>query len=220
MTFEDRLLDQLRHVVTENPAPAPARPRAGRRRLALSGAGLTTAAAAAVVLVTSGGVSPERAYAVDEQSNGSVSVTINDLRDAEGLQRKLRAAGIPADVLYVAHPKVCAPGEGPQPGQGPQPVEGGSQMHTQVYEGSDPARKLDDAPPRGKNGDHLIQMSSVVSSSGEATFTVTPGELGTGERLTITASVGDLNSLAMGISSKDHPLPPPPCLPAGEPPTK
>ncbi|MEA2169931.1 MAG: hypothetical protein QOF76_3231 [Solirubrobacteraceae bacterium] len=206
MTFEDRLLDQLRHVVAENPAPAPAKPRVGRRRLALSGAGLTTAAAAAVVLLTSGGVSPERAYAVDEQSNGSVSVTINDLRDAEGLQRKLRAAGVPADVRYVAHPQVCAPGQGPG-------------MPTQVYEGSDPARKLDDAPAPGK-GDHLIEMSSVVESSGKATFTISPGELGAGERLTITASVGDLNSLAMGISSKGHPLPAPPCLPAGAPPTK
>src|ERR1700712_2338355 len=96
--FEDRLLEQLRQIVVENPDPgvrlAPQRaPR--RTRLALAGAGAAAATAAVAIVATSSDVTPS-AYAVQPRKDGSVSVKIRSLSDAAGLQRSLRAAGVPA----------------------------------------------------------------------------------------------------------------------------
>jgi len=108
-TFEDRLLAELCAVVAERPAPAPAPPPSGRRaprtRLALAGGAL--AATAAGAFVVAGGDTSTPAYAVAKQSDGSVTVQINSLRDAAGLQAKLRAAGIPAVVDYTPFGKTC-----------------------------------------------------------------------------------------------------------------
>ncbi len=62
-------------------------------------------AAFAVVLVSGGSA----AYAVDKQSDGTVTVTVKSLKDAAGLQRALIAAGIPAVVTYTPTGKTCAP---------------------------------------------------------------------------------------------------------------
>ena len=106
--FEHRLLAELRQVVAERPAPevVPV-PRSHRRRpLLLAGTATAAAAATAVLLtVTSGGVAP--AFAVDRRANGDVSVTINQLSDAHGLQSQLRAAGINAEVDYTPAGKAC-----------------------------------------------------------------------------------------------------------------
>lgn len=106
--FEHRLLAELRQVVAECSAPevVPS-PRSHRRRLLLLASTATAAAAAAAALltVTSGGVAP--AFAVDRQANGDVSVTINQLSDAHGLQSRLRAAGINAEVDYTPAGKAC-----------------------------------------------------------------------------------------------------------------
>lgn len=108
-TFEDRLLAELRAIVTARPAPATAQPvprRPPRARLALGGVATAAAAAAAAVIATGGG-SPEPAYAVERQADGDVTVTVNSLRDADGLERKLRAAGVPAVVDYTPEGKMC-----------------------------------------------------------------------------------------------------------------
>jgi hypothetical protein len=106
--FEDRLLAELRQVVAERPAPeVVATPRSHRRRPLLF-AGTATAAAAAtaaLLTLTAGGIAP--AFAVDRQPNGDVSVTINKLSDAKGLQSQLRAAGINAQVDYTPAGKAC-----------------------------------------------------------------------------------------------------------------
>jgi hypothetical protein len=106
--FEHRLLAELRELVAERPAPdVMALPRSRRRRPLLF-AGTATAAAAAtaaVLTVTSGGVAP--AFAVDRQADGDVSVKINQLSDAQGLQSQLRAAGINAEVDYTPAGKAC-----------------------------------------------------------------------------------------------------------------
>ena len=106
--FEHRLLTELRQVVAERPAPeVVASPRSHRRRplLFAATAAVAAAAAAALLTVTSGGVAP--AFAVDRQANGDVSVTINKLSDAQGLQSQLRAAGINAEVDYTPAGKAC-----------------------------------------------------------------------------------------------------------------
>src|SRR4051812_10887418 len=102
-TFEDRLLRELRGVVTahgEAPAAAPRRLRRLRpSRLAL--VGIAAASAAAVVAATTSD-GPSAAYAVNPSANGSVTVHIERLSDAAGLERKLRGAGVPAVVDYQA----------------------------------------------------------------------------------------------------------------------
>jgi hypothetical protein len=108
-TFEDQLLDELRAVVAARPAPELVAPPRARRapvgRLALAGTAL--AATAAGVFVAAGGDPATPAYAVDRRSDGSVTVEIKSLRDAAGLQEKLRAAGINAVVEYTPFGKTC-----------------------------------------------------------------------------------------------------------------
>jgi hypothetical protein len=47
------------------------------------------------------------AWTVQKQGNGDVRVTIRDLRDPSGLQARLRADGIPANVSYSGVPAAC-----------------------------------------------------------------------------------------------------------------
>jgi len=102
--FEDRLLDQLRPLVAAPPRP-PAR-RAHRRLALAAGAGIAVAIAAGVsVPLLSGGAQP--AYAVTPNDDGTVTVQINSLRDASGLEQKLREAGVPAVVEYLPFGKGC-----------------------------------------------------------------------------------------------------------------
>jgi hypothetical protein len=106
-TFEDRLLAELREIVAARPAPAAgAVPRSFRRRLLVGGVAAGAAAAAAALFVV-GGDPAAPAFAVERATDGSVTVEINSLRDADGLERKLRAAGIPAVVDYTPAGKVC-----------------------------------------------------------------------------------------------------------------
>jgi hypothetical protein len=127
--FEDRLLHELRQIVAERPVPEvapPRRPRA-RRPLLLAGTATATAAAAGVAFLFAFGSDQSPAFAVDRQSDGSVSVTINRLSDAQGLQSQLRAAGISAVVNYTPSGKSCREPrgrEGAPPNNGPASVSG------------------------------------------------------------------------------------------------
>jgi hypothetical protein len=117
--FEERLLVELRRAIVENRSRLPstpagwtsnARARLGwRRRIALVGAvaaALAGALAAGLPLVD-GGTSPKAAYGVTTNDDGTVSVEIREIRDAEGLQRRLREAGIPAVVRYLPPGRAC-----------------------------------------------------------------------------------------------------------------
>lgn len=91
--------------------------RARRRRLLQ---GLSAAAAAVVIagvavpalLPGSRGAGPVRlaAWTVTTRPGGHVNVTIRELRDPAGLQRKLRADGVPATVRFTGQgqgPRLC-----------------------------------------------------------------------------------------------------------------
>jgi hypothetical protein len=108
MSFEERLLQELRSVVAANgKEPRGSRSWAAPRRLGLAGAAaaLVAVAAVAAVQLVSGGAEP--AYAVNTNDDGTVTVEISSLSDAAGLERKLRDAGIPAVVQYLPPGKVC-----------------------------------------------------------------------------------------------------------------
>lgn len=50
------------------------------------------------------------AWTVARQANGNINVTIHQLRDPAGLQRKLRSDGVPASVTFLGHPnRSCRP---------------------------------------------------------------------------------------------------------------
>jgi hypothetical protein len=90
-TFETALLAELRSVVAD-------RPRRRARTLTLGGVAASVAAAVGIGLAV-GGSSP--AFAVHQQADGDVVVTINRLDDAKGLEQALAAQGVTADVDYT-----------------------------------------------------------------------------------------------------------------------
>ncbi|MEU4226655.1 hypothetical protein AB0F17_20355 [Nonomuraea sp. NPDC026600] len=90
--------------------PAPRRGRSPWRRPLLAGAAVAGLAAAALVAVPVISGSSSAAYAVTKNSDGTVQVTVKELRDPEGLEAKLRTEGITADVTYTEAGKQCARG--------------------------------------------------------------------------------------------------------------
>ena len=89
------------HVATRDPeaTPAPQPHRRHRRRWA-AGLAAAAAAASAFVVVSPGGPAVSPAYAVDQQADGDVVVTIHRLEDAAGLEAALAEHGIEAEVSF------------------------------------------------------------------------------------------------------------------------
>lgn len=88
-----------------------------RRRLPGVAAGALAVAAAAVLAVTAlqpaghqgGRPLPAQldAWTVTKQANGTITVTVRQLRNPKGLQRTLRADGVPASVSFGGYPRAC-----------------------------------------------------------------------------------------------------------------
>ncbi len=115
--FEQRLLDRLKAVVAERGAAAkaaeaeeaPAAASSWRRRgprLAL-GAGIALAAVAIALIVSAGGDNPSKAFAIEPQKGGGVTIKVYKLEDASGLEQALEDAGIQAQVTWLPAGKVC-----------------------------------------------------------------------------------------------------------------
>jgi hypothetical protein len=86
------------------------RGRAHRQRRALGGLTAVTAVAGGIVVAAAtlgSGAGPATAkldaWTVTKQTDGIVKVTIQDVRDAGGLQETLRADGIPVTVNFPGH---------------------------------------------------------------------------------------------------------------------
>ena len=120
--FEERLLVELKSLVAAAPSEGQRRALWHRPRLVLAG-GLAAAAAAVVagVLVFSTGT--QAAYAVTKNADGTVTVEIDSLTDAAGLQAKLQEAGVNAVVEYLPVGKICK-----QPWYTPAGQAGGTQQ--------------------------------------------------------------------------------------------
>jgi hypothetical protein len=228
--FEDRLLEQLRHVVADNPAPAP-EPIAPRRRtgarLALVGAG--AAAATAVAIVATGGGGTSDAYAVDAR--------IARLSDAAGLQRALRAKGVPAVVDYrPASDATCVPAKradvpgvpaiavqksggatksgaaraatpGTASGDGPDDTRAPEWGTTSRAK---PSTSRDGQAPAPLEPAETVSLSKVSSGPDGSEFTLDPGTIPAGEQVYVTTTTGTVDSVAIAVGSAPASVP---CLP-------
>ena len=158
------------------------------------------AATAAVALVVTGSDVTPSAYAVQPRADGSVTVHIRGLEDAKGLERSLRAAGVPAVVDYAAagqdrlRDAPAAPHRAH--GSGHQPIR--------------PPRTTDRASPvgTGPGPGPGVRVSTKVSSGDDGvTFSIDPGNLKPGEKIYITTSTGKVNSIGMAVA-KEKPAAP------------
>jgi hypothetical protein len=112
--FEQRLLARLKAVVAErgaavSAAEAPPATSSWRRRaprLGL-GVGIALTAIAVALIVSAGGDNPSKAFAVEPQKDGGVTIKVYALEDASGLEQALEAAGIRAQVTWLPAGKVC-----------------------------------------------------------------------------------------------------------------
>jgi hypothetical protein len=115
---DDELLIRVREQRTRIAMSVPVeqiirRGRVVRARRRASGLTIMLAAAmfAAIALLASSHPSRQgiqlAAWTVVKHTDGTVGVTIRELRDPAGLQRKLRAVGVPASVIFGEQANPC-----------------------------------------------------------------------------------------------------------------
>jgi len=188
-TFEDRLLAELMPLVgSAQPATPVARPQADRwvrvaRRLVgphfrppprrvVALAGLMATLLAAVVVATALWPRPSStAYAIEDQPDGSLLVTVHDLSDPAGLQQDLTDRHVPAVVLVVDPAVPCT--ERAQSVPAPFAVEGRPD-HPNIL--------LIRPAQVPKGGTVLLGLSSIPAAGGAGdgnTGSSTPGGSGT-----------------------------------------
>jgi hypothetical protein len=109
--FEERLLTRLKAVVAERDAAeaGSTAPGPGWRRPArlAFGAAAAIAAAALVLVFSSGGDNTPKAFAVEPQDGGGVTIRVYSLEDASGLEEALEDAGIEAQVTWLSAGETC-----------------------------------------------------------------------------------------------------------------
>jgi hypothetical protein len=109
-----RLDSALNGLLGDSPGPARTPPRR-RRRLALAAGAVAVAAGAAIAVPAilpahDTGSLVTAAWAVQRNTNGTITVSVRQLRDPAGLERALRAEGVPAYVRYI--PEIVVIGKG------------------------------------------------------------------------------------------------------------
>lgn len=112
--FEERLLAELKTVVaqraaeeevpSESQAPTAARRRAPRLAL---GAATMLAAATGVLVFSSGGDNPPKAFAIESQDGGGVTIKVYSPEDSAGLEAALAEAGIHSQVNWLPTGMTC-----------------------------------------------------------------------------------------------------------------
>lgn len=205
-TFEDRLLEQLQHVVAERPAIAAPMPRrVPRRRLVLAGAGCAATVAAIAIAAGSGGATTE-AYAVEARPDGDVEVSINELSNAEGLESKLAASGVPAVVDFDPADRAACSGTAP-----PKSATGNDDVDSlQAYETAGggvwtelPGKPWADPSAHTKKENATGDLSNTaVAEAGGIRFLVDPALIQSGEKLVITTSDGTVKTLRMTVADQ------------------
>jgi len=191
--FEDRLLAQLRRVVTEREeSREPTHNHTGRRRLVLSGAGaaLVIAIVAIAAVAVGTGNRTTGAYAIQVRPGGKVAVSIYKLGDAKALQRSLRAAGIPAVVDFEATkagPCVVAAGMNTNPEKAGAGNEANETRHLVQSESRVPRGTTPGAGEAGENAAIQVHTSTAkgATTATISEFVVDPSRIGPHEKLYI-----------------------------------
>jgi hypothetical protein len=113
--FEERLLDELKAVVAQRGAApddateSTARPPGRRRAPRLAAVAVTVLAAGAALLVfDSGSDKTSKAFAVESQDGGGVTIKIYSPEDAAGLEGALGEAGIRSQVTWLPAGMACS----------------------------------------------------------------------------------------------------------------
>ncbi|MFC7592539.1 hypothetical protein ACFQYP_59080 [Nonomuraea antimicrobica] len=171
--------------VHPSPATTAAAPRHGpsplRRRL-LAGVAVAGIAAAALVAVPLVSVSQSAAYAVVKKPDGTVQVTVREFRDSEGLEAKLKAEGILADVTFTDADEHCARGRfaGADLAYDPPSTKNMTDQERKEFDAPENWRSADAARPINRNT-FVISPSYIRKgrrwcwSSGRATTRKWPG---------------------------------------------
>lgn len=111
--FEERLLDELKTVVTERAEQKrviePEMHTPGWRRAPRLAFGATAvcAAAAAIVVFNSGSDHTSKAFAVEPQDGGGVTISVYSAEDSAGLEGALAEAGIHSQVTWLPAGMTC-----------------------------------------------------------------------------------------------------------------
>lgn len=109
MNFEERLLRELTAEITERAKHIPEHHQYAHARFRRLVAATAIGIIAILVMTTwtiTGGQSP--AYAITRNSDGSITVKINDFRDPDQLEKDLTAVGVHTDISYLPQNKRCA----------------------------------------------------------------------------------------------------------------
>ncbi|BCL28966.1 hypothetical protein ACFFS2_05960 [Streptomyces aurantiacus] len=145
--FKRRLAAELSAMAT-HPAPAQAtRAPARRLRVPLTIAAVATAAVATAVVVPSlSGAGSSPAYAVAQESDGSLVMDLKHGDGMPGLEKQLRKMGVRAAILKGD--KDCSTGKPPM-------VPGSSQREPVTYFDNDPGKARIN-PDRIRDGETLL----------------------------------------------------------------
>ncbi|MEV3985914.1 hypothetical protein [Nonomuraea sp. NPDC049758] len=109
MNFKEHVLMEMK---AEIEARNGARRRRTRRRL-LTGAAVAAVAAAAAVVTPFLNGSDAPAYALTKNTDGTITLQINEFRDPAQVEKDLEALGVPSDVSYLKPGTRCAPDRAP-----------------------------------------------------------------------------------------------------------
>ncbi|MFD1540788.1 hypothetical protein [Nonomuraea guangzhouensis] len=133
--------------------PAPRRGRSPLRRPLLAGVAVAGLAAAAVVAAPMVSGPSNAAYAVTKNSDGTIQVIIKELQDPDGLEAKLKAVGITADVTFTEAGKQCARGRfvGADLAYDPPNTQNMTEQQRKEFDKPDNWRSRDVAAPISKD---------------------------------------------------------------------
>lgn len=113
--FKERLLNELKTVVAQRAAeqevssePARHLPSWRRAPRLAVGAGAVLATAAALFVFNSGSDSTSRAFAVEQQDGGGMTITIYSPEEAAGLEGALADAGISSQITWLSPGTTCS----------------------------------------------------------------------------------------------------------------
>ncbi|MFD1542447.1 hypothetical protein [Nonomuraea guangzhouensis] len=142
MNFKEHMLMELKaEIVARNKA----RRQLVRRRLLAGGAVAAIAASAAIAVpLLTGSETP--AYAVTKNTDGTITLKINEFRNPDQVEKDLDKLGVTADVSYLKPGTRCADGRG----EG----EGAASFSKEELMSKDPAvkKKIEEAIANSPNG--------------------------------------------------------------------